>query len=453
MEVVLICYLVCIREELVFDMSIGFFIGVVIISICEFYVVSTFYSTKINFKSIRFYVALALVVFFSMLNYSYVNAFVKMIIATFLLGLGNWLIFRQKMNKTIISTLFTHLLISISDTVGVLVVLLFVGNVDFIKSNVFGSLIGNVIVALILLLINRFKFIKKLYLKLVDFTDNLKINRFLNLCILIIISINFLLAVMYYELKSVYVIVINLVLLLIYSFIVYKTMNEKNNNIIMEAKNASLMDSLHQYEEMVDRQRINNHENKNQLLIIKNMIKKKDKDIIKYIDSVVKDKKEDDEALYTRVKNIPSGGLQGIVYQKMLVMKDEKILFSLDVSRDVRKVSLDNLSMDDNYRLCKIVGVLLDNAIEESRNVLDKRIMISLYVDEDRLIIDISNRFNGDIQIDKLDDEGYTTKGDGHGYGLSLVKKILSETDMFENERSIKNDVFKQVIKVKIKNT
>ena len=80
-------------------------------------------------------------------------------------------------------------------------------------------------------------------------------------------------------------------------------------------------------------------------------------------------------------------------------------------------------------------------------------IMISLYVDDGNLIIDISNKFNGKIELDRLDDEGYTTKSDGHGYGLSLVKKILSETDKFENERSIRKDIFKQTIKVKIKNT
>ena len=181
------------------------------------------------------------------------------------------------------------------------------------------------------------------------------------------------------------------------------------------------------------------------------MIKKKDKDVIKYIDTIVKDEKEDDEALYTKVKNIPSGGLQGIIYQKMLSMKDNKIKFSLDVSYDVRKINLDNLSMDDNYKLCKIIGVFLDNAIDESLKIDDKRIMISLYVDDNMLIIDVSNRFSGEIDLDKIDQKGYTTKGDRHGYGLSLVKEIVSESDMFINERKINKDVFKQIVKIKLK--
>ena len=99
------------------------------------------------------------------------------------------------------------------------------------------------------------------------------------------------------------------------------------------------------------------------------------------------------------------------------------------------------------------MGVLLDNAIEGSSTCDDKRMMISLYVDEGDMVIDISNRFNGNVDVDKLDLEGYTTKGEGHGYGLSLVKKIVSESNIFENERTIRKDIFKQVIKVKIKNT
>ena len=59
----------------------------------------------------------------------------------------------------------------------------------------------------------------------------------------------------------------------------------------------------------------------------------------------------------------------------------------------LERFNLEKLSMEDNYRLCKIIGVLLDNAIEESRKIDDKCIMISLYIDDDILIIEYSNRF------------------------------------------------------------
>lgn len=431
---------------------IGFFIGCVFLFMSEVFVWSRFCNKKINFKSFWLYFSVLLLSVIGMFNHVFTNAFIKMIIISFIMGICNWLIFKNMLHETLISVIYGQLLITIADILFALVLVSGFGkNTILIKNDIFDTLIGNVVVSLIYIGMSYIPVVKKIYIKLVDLTEKIKVKNIVMWCLLVIVSINFFVALIYYDMKSIYVIIINLLMILIYSFIIYKTIGERNNNIMIKAENVSLMESLHQYEDMVDRQRVDNHENKNQLLIIKNMIKKNDKDVIKYIDTVVKDEKEDDEALYTKVKSIPSGGLQGIIYQKMLSMKDNRILFSLDVSRDVRSIDLEKMNIEDNYKLCKIVGVLLDNAIEESLKIDDRRIMISLYVDDDMLIIDISNRFDGKIDLDKIDEEGYTTKGEGHGYGLSLVKKLVNGNDCFINERKVNKDVFKQIIKFRIK--
>ncbi len=427
-----------------------FIVSSFFISFVEIFVWSRFYSEKINYRNVFLYLCIIILSMLGMLNHLYVNVFVRTIIVTFLMCFCNWLVFKKKIIQTIVSTMYGQFILVFADAIFIaLCILLFNGDMSYVKDNLFDTFLANIFVAIIYLLICNNLFIINFYHKIVFLTNKIRMKNIILVCVILIISVNFLTSVVYFYLKPVYVIIVNCILLFVYSFIIYRAINEKNNSMIVKAQNDSLMSSLHQYEDMVDRQRVDNHENKNQLLIIKNMIKKKDKDVVKYIDTIVKDQKEDDEALYTRVMTIPSGGLQGIIYQKMLVMKDEHIKFSLDVGRGVRDFELDKLSMDDNYRLCKIVGVFLDNAIEESRKINDKCIMISLYVDDDNLVIEVSNRFEGKIDIDKLDESGYTTKGDGHGYGLSLVKKILSETDKFENVRSINRNVFKQIIKIK----
>ena len=401
---------------------IGLILGGIFLFYSEVYVWSKFYDKKIDFKNPWLYFSIFTLTLLSIYNHLYVNAFIKMLSITFLMCICNWLIFKRKINEIFISVIYGQLLATLADGISViLLVLVFEKDTNFVKNNLFDTFMANVLVSLIYLGISKIPFVKKIYTKFIDLTNKIKTKYFILGCLLIIMSINFLAAIIYYDMKSIYVIIINCILLLIYSYIVYKAMNEKNINIMMKAENNSLMKSLNEYESMVDRQRVDNHENKNQLLIIKNMIKKNDKDVVKYIDTIVKDEKEDDEALYTKVKTIPTGGLQGIIYQKMLTMKDNKILFSLDVSRDVRKINLDNFSMENNYKLCKIIGVLLDNAIEESLEIEDKRIMISLYEDENMLIIEICNRFNGNVEVDKLDDEGFTTKGEGNGTGLGLA--------------------------------
>lgn len=429
-----------------------FIISGMVLIFFEVLVWSYFYNKSIPYKGIWLYLSIIVLTLLATFNHMYMNAFVKVLIVSLMMCVCNWLIFRMRINEIIISTIYGQFILAIADSIFTLSwIVIFNKDAEYIRNNLFDTLIGNIIVSLLYIGICFLPFVKKIYLKLISFTDGFKVKNVALWSLLVIVSINFLVALIYYDMNSIFVIIINLLMLFIYSLIVYKAMNQKSINMIVEAENVSLMESLHQYEDMVDRQRVDNHENKNQLLIIKNMIKKNDKDVIKYIDTVVKDEKEDDEALYTKVKSIPSGGLQGIIYQKMLSMKDNRILFSLDVSRDVRHIELENMNMEDNYKLCKIVGVLLDNAIEESLKIDDKRIMISLYVDDDMLVIDISNRFDGNIDLDKIDEEGYTTKGDGHGYGLSLVKKLVSESDCFINERKVNKDVFKQIIKFNLK--
>lgn len=445
-----IYYLLVIRKVWLLMDNVVLWIVVFFLSFAQVYVWSWFYDVRIKFRSIWLWLSLTIITLSGVFGAVFVNAYIKIIIGSLLLILCNYLIFRKSFRVSIICIIYSQFLLTVADIIGVLLIILFFGKDTLaVKDEFFVTAGGNFIVSIVFIVIAFIPFVKRLFLKIVSLTERITLYMIIRISFLIIFSINFLMAVVYYDIKSKYVIIINTILLFIYTFIVYKLLREKNDNIIMKTENGYLMDSLHQYEDMVDRQRVDNHENKNQLLIIKNMIKKKDKDVVKYIDTIVKDQMEDDEALYTRVMTIPSGGLQGIIYQKMLVMKDEHIDFSLDVGRGIRDFKLEYLSMDDNYRLCKIIGVLLDNAIEESRNIQDKCIMISLYIDDDDLIIDVSNRFEGMINLDRLDESGYTTKGDGHGYGLSLVKKILSETNKFENERSIKRNIFKQVVRIK----
>ena len=428
---------------------VGNIVGSLAMYIASVYVWKKLYEDNISWSNSKIYVVSIFMIIFGLINYFYNFVFVRIIVLMVFLFFTNKIIFNKDYKKTVLSTILAELLLTVADLLFGLVVLC-INGFDINKITMFyGTLLANVTGLIISISLANLKIVKKIYDFLLDLVELVKQKKVILFALLIIISLNLLLAMIYFKLNTYYIFFINIVLIVIYSYVVVKNLETSSRNEVIKTENESLMDSLHQYEDMVDRQRVDNHENKNQLLIIKNMIKKNDKDVVKYIETIVKDQMEDDEALYTRVMTIPSGGLQGIIYQKMLVMKDEHIKFSLDVGRGVREIELNKLSMDDNYRLCKIVGVFLDNAIEESRKIDDKCIMISLFVDEGDLVIEVSNKFEGKIDVDKLDESGYTTKGDGHGYGLSLVKKILSETDVFENERSIKRNVFKQNIKIK----
>lgn len=425
-------------------------IGSCCMMICSLYIWGKLYNKKFGFNDYKNYLYIIVSIVLILLNYFYNFAFVRILIITSILTIINKLVYKNNFKCSIISSIISQFIICFSDLIFGLIII-FVFNVDVsLVSSFYGVLFANVFALVVSMLIINIKFISRFYDKLISLIDNMRYKKIIIFAILIIISLNLLLVFIYYKLNLIFIVVCNISLIVIYSLVIIKNLETSSINDMIKSENKSLIENLSEFEAMLDRQRIDNHENKNQLLIIKNMIKKNDLEVIKYIDTIIVDQKEDDEVLYTKVKNIPSGGLQGIIYQKMLLMKDLNILFSLDVSRDLRRVELNNLSVENNYKLCKILGVFLDNAIDECKNIDDKKIIISLYLDNGFLVIEVSNKYKGVIDMDSLDKEGFTTKSNGHGYGLCLVKKIIACSDIFVNNREINNGYFKQIIKVKI---
>ncbi len=279
---------------------------------------------------------------------------------------------------------------------------------------------------------------------------NPNIGYFIGIIIIMIIS----LIESYMNIPFVIVSITNIIMTIFFVFLIFKMSNveDKYNNV--NKKYRTSINGLREYEEMMDKYRVVNHENKNTLLEIRGMLAHEDsKDkIIKMIDNTIDNKIKDNEKIMHKTVKIPEGGLRGIIYSKICVMDDLKIKYKLDIANDVRTVDLINLDDDVIVNICKILGVFIDNSIEEVRNLKKKNIGIEIYVIDDTLSIDISNNYKGDIDIDKIDNAGYTTKGKGHGYGLALVNKILDENkDILENERMIDKNTFTQCLKIKLK--
>lgn len=404
---------------------------------------------KLNVKNCIIFIALIL---FCILNYNFVDSFLRILTNTILLSFYSYLIFKANFYKCFIVSFLEQLLLFISELFYMIVFFAFSINLlNLSQSNFIGSLIVNLMVSFTSILIYNFKGIKLIINQLLSIFE--KINNIVIYIILFIfvVTLSFFLNSNYVSSNSFNKALINTLFIILYSIIMFIFLFEKNKNIIYLKENKILLSNLNEYEKMLDYQRVNNHENKNQLLVIKSMIEKKDKKLMEYINEIIKEKREDNEIVYNKAKRIPSGGLQGLIYQKMLLMQENNIEVNLDINNQVRKIDLENMSPKMNYDICRIVGIIIDNAIEETTKFSkkDREIIISMYTDN-MFIIEVSNRIKDDVDLSKIYDKGYTSKEKGHGYGLSLLKKIVDENEKIMNEVKIVNNIFTQVIKIKM---
>lgn len=232
-----------------------------------------------------------------------------------------------------------------------------------------------------------------------------------------------------------FILVIGLLLLdfIIVVFIKYNELLKRYNDVL---------DCLSSKEELLNKYRIINHENKNHLAIIRNIGSYKlAKD---YIDQLL-DIHDKDEEIDKLLKKIPSNQIRAILYDKFVKMKNSNIAYSLIVSRNVKSKDLLCISNNIMFDVINIIGVLMDNAIEA--DVDNNYISFSMSKD-DEICITISNRCGNDIDLSSIFKEGYSSKGCGHGYGLSYVSNILKKNKKINLETDIVDNIFSQMIRI-----
>ena len=149
------------------------------------------------------------------------------------------------------------------------------------------------------------------------------------------------------------------------------------------------------------------------------------------------------------MKYVPQGGLKGLLYYKIQEMLKEDVKIFVDVSPELEKSTNSRIINKLLGDVSKVIGVYIDNSIEAVRNLKEKYIVIEFYIENKNIVFSISNNYNGSIDIDKVDREGYTTKGTGHGYGLSLVRDIIDKNDKLSQKRELNGIYFVQKLYIK----
>lgn len=394
---------------------------------------------KIKFLMIMF--------LYCIVGFLFITNQLRFILCVIVISLILYFILKIKDKSVILYSFNTQIILVISEIFASLILVIF--GIDSIKivNNPYYNLIANILISALSIFLVNISFIKNILNKEINVFKKKNLINYLYVFLLIlylIVSKNGL----EFILKSNYYINILFVIVIVIIFGIIMRNESKYEQLKKE--NKQMYNHVTKYEKIITEQGKANHEFKNQLMVIRGYAQMNSSKLIDYIDSITKDtNKTQSSYLISQLNKFPEGGIKGLLYYKLSTMDEKKIKYELDVETGV-KTKLNVLSVNMYKNITKILGVLIDNAIDASKRSKSKHIIISVTKEKSNVVFSIANTYCGKISLDKLG-TGFTSKGIGHGYGLRLVNDILNETNSFEVKNDVHGNYFISTLKIKIK--
>ena len=135
------------------------------------------------------------------------------------------------------------------------------------------------------------------------------------------------------------------------------------------------------------------------------------------------------DIVIAKLNSIKVNSLKSLITNKVLVAQNNNIDVDINIEGEITDFYTDEM------QLSRILGILLDNAIEASLEVPDdKKIEMNIIQIDKTTDIQISNTFNNTgTPIADFNKEGFSTKGTNRGLGLSSAHEIANTLNMLLN--------------------
>lgn len=140
-------------------------------------------------------------------------------------------------------------------------------------------------------------------------------------------------------------------------------------------------------------------------------------------------------------KLMRNAAIYSIVSDKYNLAEKKQVKMSLNILIDLNSIHL------DNYHFSKILGILLDNAIEASCETQNKIVNLSFQpLDNKQLIIIENTHLCKNISMKKIFQKNFTTKPHNSGLGLWEIQRIIKKHKNLHLQTKIDADFFSQTL-------
>lgn len=135
--------------------------------------------------------------------------------------------------------------------------------------------------------------------------------------------------------------------------------------------------------------------------------------------------------------------IKGLITTKIIQAQEKRIPISIEVPDEIDRIDMNTVE------LSRIIGIIVDNAIEASENLEEPLINIAFIDNEESVTFIVMNKCSDDIpKIHELFEQGFSTKGDNRGLGLSTLKELTDSNENVLLDTVIENGYFVQKVEI-----
>ncbi|MCG1399578.1 GHKL domain-containing protein [Staphylococcus epidermidis] len=135
--------------------------------------------------------------------------------------------------------------------------------------------------------------------------------------------------------------------------------------------------------------------------------------------------------------------IKGLITTKIIQAQEKRIPISIEVPDEIDRIDMNTVE------LSRIIGIIVDNAIEASENLEEPLINIAFIDNEESVTFIVMNKCSNDIpKIHELFEQGFSTKVDNRGLGLSTLKELTDSNENVLLDTVIENGYFVQKVEI-----
>lgn len=215
----------------------------------------------------------------------------------------------------------------------------------------------------------------------------------------------------------------------------------KNKEVV--SKHQMLEEYLKTSADLIEKYSSTVHKYKNNLIVIKGYLKSKNiNETEKYVDGLLDNMKNQHYSWVSKINYISIDTIRYMIYYKLSKAEELNLNILVNVSNNIKEIEKHLLKSNELGHILDILGELFDNAIYASDESETKELIFDLYMENNKIYVEIANTYKGQIDLNLITKNGYTTKGKGHGFGLYDVDHSIKNVNILENKYELIDKYF-----------